>query len=102
VLGAVIVLAGATIAPTVASIYAMVDRAAPAGTHTEAFSWLVTASSSGAAAGAAVAGALAQAAGAPAAFAFAFAAGGFAVLIGICGSNRLDNVPGIRSGMWPS
>jgi predicted MFS family arabinose efflux permease len=92
-LGAVIVLAGATIAPTVASIYAMVDGAAPAGTHTEAFSWLVTASSSGAAAGAAVAGALAQAAGAPAAFAFAFAAGGLAVLIGICGSKSLDNVP---------
>jgi MFS family permease len=92
-LGAVIVLAGATIAPTVASIYAMVDRAAPAGTHTEAFSWLVTASSSGAAAGAAVAGALAQAAGAPAAFAFAFAAGGLAVLIGMCGSNTLDSVP---------
>jgi predicted MFS family arabinose efflux permease len=91
-LGAAILFAGATIAPTVASIYAMVDRAAPAGTHTEAFSWLVTASSSGAAAGAAAAGALAQATGAPAAFAFALAAGGLAVMVAIGGSRGLDNV----------
>ena len=91
-LGAVIVLAGATIAPTVASIYAMVDRAAPAGTRTEAFSWLLTASSTGAAAGAAVAGALAQSAGAPAAFAFALAAGGYAVIVAICGSRSLEHV----------
>jgi MFS family permease len=91
-IGAVILLAGATIAPTVASIYAMVDRAAPAGTRTEAFSWLLTASSTGAALGAAVAGALAQSEGAPAAFAFAGAAGGFAVLIAMLGSRSLDNV----------
>jgi hypothetical protein len=36
-LAAVLVLAGATIAPTYATIYAMVDHAAPAGTVTEAF-----------------------------------------------------------------
>jgi hypothetical protein len=75
----------------VTSIYAMVDTAAPAGTRTEAFSWLLTASSSGAAAGAAVAGALAQSAGAPAVFAFALAAGGLAVLVAIAGSRTLDN-----------
>ena len=91
-LGAVLVLAGATIAPTVASIYAMVDRAAPTGTHTEAFSWLVTASSAGAAAGAAAAGALAQVAGAQAAFGLVFAAGGLAVLIAICSSRSLNDV----------
>jgi predicted MFS family arabinose efflux permease len=91
-LATVILFAGATIAPTVASIYAMADRAAPAGTHTEAFSWLVTASSSGAAAGAAVTGALAQTAGAPATFAFALAAGGLAVLIAIGRSRRLEDL----------
>jgi MFS family permease len=90
-IAAVILLAGATIAPTVASIYGMVDRAAPAGTRTEAFSWLLTASSTGAAAGAAVGGALAQSAGAAAVFAFAGAAGGFAVLIAMLGSRGLDN-----------
>jgi hypothetical protein len=91
-LGAVILLAGTTIAPTVSSIYPMVDTAAPAGTRTEAFSWLLTASSSGAAAGAAVAGALAQSAGAPAAFAFALAAGGLALIVAISGSHSLDNL----------
>jgi predicted MFS family arabinose efflux permease len=91
-IGAVILLAGATIAPTVASIYAMVDRAAPAGARTEAFSWLLTASSTGAALGAAVAGPLAQNEGAVAAFSFAGAAGGFAVLIAMLGSRSLDNV----------
>jgi MFS family permease len=90
-IAAVILLAGATIAPTVASIYGMVDRAAPAGTRTEAFSWLLTASSTGAAAGAAAGGALAQSAGAPATFAFAGAAGGFAVFIAMLGSRSLDN-----------
>jgi predicted MFS family arabinose efflux permease len=90
-IAAVILLAGATIAPTVASIYGMVDRAAPAATRTEAFSWLLSASSTGAAAGAAAAGALAERAGAPAAFAFAGAAGGFAVMIAMLGSRSLDN-----------
>jgi MFS family permease len=91
-IAAVILLAGATIAPTVASIYAMVDQAAPPGTHTEAFSWLVTASSTGAALGAAVAGGLAQSAGAPAAFAFAGAAGGLALVIAGLRSLSLDNL----------
>ena len=62
-LAAVLALAGATIAPTYATIYAMVDRAAPAGTVTEAFAWLNTAVAIGASAGAACAGAVADAAG---------------------------------------
>jgi dipeptide/tripeptide permease len=68
----------------------MVDRAAPAGTRTEAFSWLLTSSSTGAALGAAAAGALAQSAGAPAAFAVAGAAGGLAVMIAVLGARSLD------------
>jgi predicted MFS family arabinose efflux permease len=91
-IGAVILLAGATIAPTEASIYAMVDRAATPSTRTEAFSWLWTASSTGAALGAGVAGTLAQTAGAPAAFAFAGAAGTIAVLIAAIGARNLDTV----------
>ena len=86
----VILIAGATIAPTAASIYAMVDRYAPAGTSTEAFSWALTAAMTGEALGAAVGGGLAQSAGAAAAFAFAGAAGGFAVAIALFGSRRLD------------
>lgn len=89
VMGAIILLAGATIAPTGASLYAMVDRFAPAGTQTEAFSWLVTSSSTGAAAGAAVAGILAQSAGPGAVFAFAGVAGGLATLVAVLGSRHL-------------
>jgi predicted MFS family arabinose efflux permease len=51
-------LAGATIAPTEAAVYQMVEAAAPANTITEAFSWLLTAMEVGAALGAATAGIL--------------------------------------------
>ena len=90
VMGAIILIAGATIAPTGAAIYATVNRHAPAGTQTEAFSWLFTSSSTGAAAGAAIAGVLAQSAGAGAVFAFAGLAGGVAALVAILGSVTLD------------
>jgi MFS family permease len=89
VMSAIILVAGATIAPTGAAIYAMVDRFAPAGTQTEAFSWLFTSSSAGAAAGAAVAGILADGAGPGAVFAFAGVAGGLAMLVAILGSHHL-------------
>jgi predicted MFS family arabinose efflux permease len=80
-LAAVLALAGATIAPTYASVYAMVDRTAPAGTVTEAFAWLSTAVAVGASIGAACAGALADAAGPAPTFALAGAAGAAAALL---------------------
>jgi MFS family permease len=85
-IGIVITLAGATIAPTFSSIYAMVDAAAPAGTHTEAFSWLESSSLVGAALGSAAGGLLAQAGGAPLTFAFVAAAGGLTVLVALISS----------------
>jgi MFS family permease len=96
-MGAVILLAGATIAPTEATISAMVDRAAPAGARTESFAWLFTASLTGAALGAAVAGALAQSAGAQAAFAFAGVAGAVTVLIASLGSRAIDGCAAPRA-----
>jgi predicted MFS family arabinose efflux permease len=89
-LATVITLAGATIAPTVATLYGLVDSAAPAGTHTEAFSWLLTAELAGASLGAALAGALAQRAGPTAAFAFVGVAGGLAALAALLRSGSLD------------
>jgi predicted MFS family arabinose efflux permease len=89
-MGVIIMVAGATIAPTGSVIYAMVDRFAPAGTQTEAFSWLFTSSSSGAAAGAAGAGVLVQAVGPEAAFAFAGIAGGLAVAVAMLGACHLE------------
>jgi MFS family permease len=90
----VITLAGATIAPTASSVYSMVDAAAPAGTRTEAYSWLLTASLVGASLGMAAAGALAQHASVRAAFALVAAAGCLAVLAAVLGSDRLGVVVG--------
>jgi predicted MFS family arabinose efflux permease len=80
-MGLTILAAGATIAPSVAGLYAMADSAAPSGTRAEAFSWLVTASSAGTALGSAAAGALTQSAGPTGAFAVVAAAGALAVLV---------------------
>ena len=92
-LGAVLVLAGAAIAPTEASLYAMVDNAAPAGTITEAFAWLATAIEIGAAAGAAGAGTLIDRAGPTAAFALAGGAGALAILTILLRSGTLAPPP---------
>ena len=88
-LAAVLLIAGAGIAPTYATVYAMLDRAAPAGTITEAFAWLTTAIAIGAAAGAATAGAVADHAGPPAAFALAGGAGAVAMLVAMLRSRTL-------------
>jgi MFS family permease len=89
-LAAVLALAGATIAPTYASIYAIVEDVAPAGTITEAFAWLATATAIGAAAGAALAGALTSAAGPATTFALAGGAGAAAALIVRARTEALD------------
>jgi predicted MFS family arabinose efflux permease len=98
--GAIILLAGATIAPTASSIYALIDRVAPVGAHTEAFSWLDTAGAGGAALGAAAAGALAQSSGPAAVFALGGAAGGAAVLVLLQGARHLPSRR--RSGDRPA
>jgi MFS family permease len=82
-MGICLALAGATIAPTLATVYAMVERAAPAGTLTEAFAWLNTASAIGTSIGAAAGGAVADAAGPTAGFALAGSAGATAVVIAV-------------------
>ncbi len=94
-IGLVITLAGATIAPTVSGMYAMVDAAAPAGALTEAYSWLVTAELIGASLGMAAAGALVQHTGVSAAFALAGVAGCLAALAAVIGSARLDGSGGV-------
>jgi hypothetical protein len=79
-LAALLPLAGAAIAPTYATVFAMVDHAAPPGTVTEAFAWLSTAIAIGGSAGVASAGAVADAAGPAPAFALAAGAAGAAAL----------------------
>jgi predicted MFS family arabinose efflux permease len=74
-----LLFAGGAISPTEATVYGMVDRAAPAGTITEAFAWLAAAIEVGAALGAAGAGAVIDRAGPEAALALAGGAGILAV-----------------------
>jgi MFS family permease len=85
--------AGAAIAPVYASVYAMVERLAPAGTATEAFAWLTTAAAIGTATGSAGAGALVEAAGPVAAFVFAGVAGAVAVLVTMLRVGTLAGTP---------
>lgn len=73
-LAALLLLAGATIAPAFGMANSLVDDVAPPGAITEAFTWLSTGIAAGVAAGSALAGALADDAGAGAAFALAGAA----------------------------
>jgi MFS family permease len=75
------VLAGLGIAPAIACLYLLVDRLAPAGTVTEAFTWVTTAFSAGFAAGNALGGNLVQLAGIDGSFLVAAAAVAAAVLL---------------------
>jgi MFS family permease len=88
-LAIVITLAGSMIAPVLASTYAMVDEAAPAGTVTEAFAWLSTASAIGTSIGAATGGALADSAGPGAAFLLAGVAGLIAAGVALVATPRV-------------
>jgi predicted MFS family arabinose efflux permease len=73
-LGGVLFLAGATIAPAFGLAYGLVEQAAAAGTVTEAYTWLSTGLAGGIAAGAAASGALAEGAGPDGGFILAAAA----------------------------
>lgn len=96
-LTAVLLVAGAAIAPTYATVYAMVDRAAPEGTATEAFAWLATAVAIGASSGSVMAGALADGAGPAAAFALAGGAGAVALLATALRSSTLAEAPALSA-----
>jgi predicted MFS family arabinose efflux permease len=67
-LGALLVPAGALVAPALAGIYTLVGQAAPAGAVTQTFAGLAVALLGGSAAGSALAGLVVQAHGPAAAF----------------------------------
>jgi predicted MFS family arabinose efflux permease len=94
-LGIVLFFAGAAIAPTEASLYALVGKAAPSETMTEAFAWLATAVAVGSAVGAATAGIVADCAGPMAAFALAGGAGALALLTAMVRSGTVGPSRGL-------
>jgi predicted MFS family arabinose efflux permease len=64
-MGALVLLAGAPIAPLIATRNELIGTAMPAGTGTEAFTWLITALVAGLALGNAIAGAVIESSGWP-------------------------------------
>lgn len=74
-------VAGVFLAPAIACAFVLVDRHAPRGTVTEAFSWLVTTFTVGASVGTGVAGPVVQAGGALWGFAVPGAAGAVSLLV---------------------
>lgn len=75
------VVAGVFLAPSIACAFVLVDRHAPRGTVTEAFSWLVTTFTVGAAVGTGLAGPVVEAGGAVWGFALPAVAGGVSLLV---------------------
>ncbi|QES50930.1 MFS transporter [Streptomyces venezuelae] len=74
-------VAGVFLAPAIACAFIVVDRHAPVGTVTEAFSWLVTFFGVGAAIGTAVAGPAVELGGTAASFGVASVGGALALLV---------------------
>ncbi|MBT2414036.1 MFS transporter [Streptomyces sp. ISL-12] len=75
------VVAGVFLAPAIACAFVLVDRHAPRGTVTEAFSWLVTTFTVGASVGTGLAGPVVEAGGALWGFALPGAAGAVSLLV---------------------
>jgi MFS family permease len=78
---ALTVVAGLFLAPAIACAFVLVDRHAPRGTVTEAFSWLVTTFTVGTSVGTGLAGPVVEAGGALWGFAVPGAAGGVSLLV---------------------
>ncbi|MFH8681414.1 MFS transporter [Streptomyces lydicus] len=85
-------VAGVFLAPALACAFVVVDRHAPKGTVTEAFSWLVTTFGVGSAVGASVAGPAVEGGGAAAGFAVA-GVGGLAALLVLLSTKRFLGEP---------
>ncbi|WP_309095030.1 MFS transporter [Streptomyces sp.] len=86
-------LAGVFLAPAIACAFVLVDRHAPRGTVTEAFSWLVTTFTVGHSVGTGVAGPVVEAGGAQWGFAVPALAGGVSLLV-LAATGRVVAAPG--------
>ncbi|MDQ0747291.1 MFS family permease [Streptomyces africanus] len=86
-------LAGVFLAPAIACAFVLVDRHAPRGTVTEAFSWLVTTFTVGHSAGTGVAGPVVEVGGALWGFALPGVAGGVSLLV-LTATGRVLAAPG--------
>lgn len=86
-------VSGLTIAPTMVTAMALIERLVPRARFTEGMTWTATGMAVGIAVGAAAAGRVIDAHGASAAFAVSAAAAVFAVAVGFLGVRRLRPAP---------
>ncbi|MDG9720596.1 MFS transporter [Streptomyces sp. DH24] len=86
------VVAGVFLAPAIACAFVLVDRHAPRGTVTEAFSWLVTTFTVGASVGTGLTGPVVEVGGAVWGFAVPAVAGGVSLLV-LMGTGRVLAAP---------
>ncbi|MBK3642262.1 MFS transporter [Streptomyces sp. MBT33] len=86
-------VAGLFLAPVIACAFVLVDRHAPRGTVTEAFSWIVTTFTVGASVGTGLAGPVVEAGGAVWGYAVPGAAGGVSLLV-LLATGRVLAAPG--------
>jgi predicted MFS family arabinose efflux permease len=89
-------LAGVFLAPAIACAFVIVDRHAPSGTVTEAFSWLVTTFTVGASVGTGVAGPVVEEGGALWGFAVPGAAGAVSLLV-LVAAGRVMAAPAVHA-----
>ncbi|MFF9161277.1 MFS transporter [Streptomyces longwoodensis] len=89
-------LAGVFLAPAIACAFVIVDRHAPSGTVTEAFSWLVTTFTVGASVGTGVAGPVVEGGGAQWGFAVPGAAGAVSLLV-LVAAGRVMAAPAVHA-----
>ncbi|MER6466498.1 MFS transporter [Streptomyces sp. NPDC001228] len=87
------VVAGVFLAPAIACAFVLVDRHAPRGTVTEAFSWLVTTFTVGSSVGTGLAGPVVETGGALWGFAVPAVAGGVSLLV-LAATGRVLAAPG--------
>jgi MFS family permease len=98
-MGLAMLLAGLALAPSAAAGYLLIDQMAPAGTATEAYTWVVTANVTGTAIGAALAGALVERASVRWALVLACAGPALGMVIALARRRTLDPAPAsVRSG----
>ncbi|GGX27073.1 MFS transporter [Streptomyces malachitofuscus] len=90
------VVAGLFLAPAIACAFVLVDRHAPRGTVTEAFSWLVTTFTVGASVGTGLTGPVVEAGGALWGFAVPGAAGGVSLVV-LIATSRVMAAPAGRA-----
>ena len=99
-LGAVVLFAGLTIAPTLIAGYGLIERQAPETSRTEAMTWLSSSVSIGVATGSAVCGRVVDMAGPRWGYGFAASCGLAAIAICLVGLRRLYATPGAQAAEW--